>query len=77
MHDALSRQHPAPAVDEGAAERPLIEPHRDLVRKAGEHAALNRAGFGFAALRSSRPSARAIRDELLPELRGLARGGDR
>jgi hypothetical protein len=49
MHHALTREHAASAVHERAAQRPLIEPHRHLIREAGQHAPLNRTGRSFCS----------------------------
>src|SRR5678816_907398 len=73
MHHTLPGERAAPAMDEGAAQRSLVKPHGDLVGEAGEDAALNRAGFGFAGFDLETFVARDP-EELLPELRGLAGG---
>ena len=48
MDDRFPRKHAAPAVDERATQRPGVEPDGDLVRKTGENATLDGAGFGFS-----------------------------
>ena len=71
MYDALAREHAATTVHECAAQRSLIETHRDLIWKARQHAALDRAWLGLARFDVETFVARD-RDELLPKLRRLA-----
>ena len=61
-------------MHERATQSPLIEPHRDLIGKPGEDAALDRAGFRFV-VGNIEPFRARDADELLPQLRRFARGG--
>ena len=73
MHRALAREHSAASVHQRTTQRSLIEPHRHLIGKTGEHAARDRAGRGFALLDIETFLA-CDGEKLLPKLTGFARG---
>ncbi len=51
LHHAFARQHAAPAMDEFAAQCPLIHPPRHAIAETDENAFLQRLVFHFARLR--------------------------
>ncbi len=72
MDHAFARQHAAAIVHQRAAQRALVEAHRDLVRKTGQDTACDRAGPGFA-LRDVETFGFRDGEKLFPKLACLAR----
>ena len=50
MHRALAREHPATSMHQRATQRSHIQPHRHLIGKTGEHAALRSRPGALARL---------------------------
>ena len=67
MHHALAREDAAAIVDQRATERAFIEPRRNLIGKACEHATRDRARRGFPFLDLETFNARDG-EKLFPEL---------